>query len=345
VELILIIVFNIVLLFSLNSIFIKNKFLVDKKLLAHKSFVSKNLVPISGGFLIVANLLLFNSNYLTIAFFLAMFLLGIFSDLFIIRSALKKFIIQFLIVILFLFFLKISILSTKIVFIDFIIQNKLFSLLFTTFCLLILINGSNFLDGINTLVCGYYILVVAVILYIGLNNQINYNFLEFYYLLLTLLIIFLFNFFSKTYLGDSGTFLVSFLIGIYLINLCNANLSLTKYISPIFILLLLWYPAFENLFSIIRKTLNNKNPSKPDNLHLHHLLFMYLKKRIKNKKITNSFTGLLINSYNLLIFIISAKFYNKTNVLILLVIMNIFIYLASYFFLMQKNKFLSKRYF
>ena len=334
---ILIIAFNILLIFSLNRIFIKKKFLVDKKLLAHKSFVSKNLVPISGGFLIIANLLLFNNNYLAITFFLAMFILGIFSDLFIIRSPLKKFIIQFLIVILFLFFSKISILSTKIEFIDFLIQNKLFSLLFTSFCLLILINGSNFLDGINTLVCGYYILVVAVIMFIGHNNQINYNFFEYYYLLLSLLIIFCLNFFSKTYLGDSGTFLVSFLIGSYLINLCNVNLSLTKYVSPIFILLLLWYPAFENLFSIIRKTLNDKNPTKPDNLHLHHLLFIFLKKRIKNEKVTNSLTGLLINSYNLLIFIIGAQFYNKTNVLLLLVIINIFIYLASYFFLMQKK--------
>ena len=332
-----IIVFNILLIFSLNRIFIKKKFLVDKKFLAHKSFVSKNLVPISGGFLIFANLLFFNNNYLAIMFFFAMFFLGIFSDLFIIQSSLKKFIIQFLIVILFLFFSKIFILSTKVGFIDFLIQNKLFSLLFTSFCLLILINGSNFLDGINTLVCGYYILVVSIILYIGYNNQINYNFFEFYYLLLSLLIIFLFNLFSKTYLGDSGTFLVSFLIGSYLINLCNINLSLTKYISPIFILLLLWYPAFENLFSIIRKTLNKKRPSKPDNLHLHHLLFIYLKKRIKNEKVTNSFTGLLINSYNLLIFTIGAQFYNKTNVLCLLVTINIFIYLATYFFLMKKK--------
>ena len=149
-------------------------------------------------------------------------------------------------------------------------------------------------------------------------------------------VIFVFNFFSKTYLGDSGSFLLSFLIGYYLINLSNINLSMTKYISPIFILVLLWYPAFENLFSIIRKLLSKKKPSEPDNFHFHHLLFSYLNKKIKNKKIINSLTAVIINSYNLLIFFLSAKFYDKTNILSYFVMVNIFIYVFFYFFLLKK---------
>ena len=145
-----------------------------------------------------------------------------------------------------------------------------------------LINGSNFLDGVNTLVCGYYILIILVILYLGHYDKINYNFEDFIYLLVSLIVIILFNFFSKTYLGDSGSFLLSFIIGYQLINLYNTNLYDLKYISPVFILLLLWYPALENLFSIIRKYFNNKNPSQPDNLHLHHLLFCYLNQKLKN---------------------------------------------------------------
>ena len=335
---ILIITFNIILIIFLNNIFLKKNFLIDKKQLDHKSFTSKEAVPISGGFLIIVNVLFFNNNYLANIFFFGIFSLGVFSDLLIIKNPIKKFFIQFIIVILFLLFLKIYIVSTKIIFIDFFFQNKLFVLFFTAFCLLILINGSNFLDGINTLVCGYYILIILVVLYIGHNNKINYNFLEFYYLLLCLLIVFLFNIFSKTYLGDSGVFLLSFVIGYQLINLCNDNLSLPKYISPAFILLLLWYPAFENLFSIIRKILSKKEPSQPDNFHLHHLLFTYLNKKIVNKKITNSLSGFAINFYHFLIFLISVEFYNKTNFLFMLVIVNICIYIISYFFL--KNKIL-----
>jgi len=335
---IFIIISYILLIIFLNSLFLKKKILVDKKQLIHKSFTSKDLVPISGGFLILFNLLFFNSNYQEKLFFIGIFSLGILSDLLIIEKPLKKFFIQFFIVVTFLLLLNISILSTKVFFIDFFIKNKLFALLFSAFCLLILINGSNFLDGINTLVCGYYIIIVLIILYIGHYNKINYNFLEFYYLLISLLVIFLFNFFSKTYLGDSGTFLLSFFVGYQLINLCNINLSLIKYISPIFILLLLWYPAFENLFSIIRKTLSKSNASKPDNLHLHHLLFSYLKIKIKNKKIINSLTGTILNFYNFIIFFIGAQFYNKTNFLVILVIINISVYVITYFSLLRKNQ-------
>ncbi len=324
------------IIFFLNSFFLKKNILIDKKKLVHKSFASKDPVPITGGFLIIANLLFFNSNYLANIFFLSIFLLGIFSDLLVIENPLKKFFVQFFIVLTFLLLSNISILSTKIFFIDYFIENKLFALLFTAFCLLILINGSNFLDGINTLVCGYYILIVLVILYIGYYNKINYSFLNFYYLLIPLLIIFIFNLFSKTYLGDSGTFLLSFLVGYELINLSNINLSLNKYISPLFILLLLWYPAFENLFSIIRKTLSKKKPSEPDNLHLHHILFSYFKKKIKNLKVANSFTGVAINLYNFIIFLISVNFYNKTNFLIIFIILNICVYVISYFFLLKK---------
>ena len=335
---IFIIISYILLIIFLNSLFLKKKILVDKKQLIHKSFTSKDLVPISGGFLILTNLLFFYSNYQAKIFFIGIFILGILSDLLIIEKPLKKFCIQFFIVVTFLLLLNISILSTKVFFIDFFINNKLFALLFSAFCLLILINGSNFLDGINTLVCGYYIIIVLVILYIGHYNKINYNFSEFYYLLISLLVIFLFNFFSKTYLGDSGTFLLSFLVGYQLINLCNINLSLTKYISPIFILLLFWYPAFENLFSIIRKTLSKSNASKPDNLHLHHLLFSYLKTKIKNKKIINSLTGTILNFYNFIIFFIGTQFYNKTNFLVILIIINISVYIITYFSLLRKTQ-------
>lgn len=336
-RILLLLLLNISFIYLLNKIFIKKNFFIDRKILTHKNFVSTDIVPISGGFVILINLLFLNNNYLHNIFFFGMFCLGLLSDLHILKKPFKKFIIQALIVIAFLFFLSISISTTKIFFIDYLIKEKLFALLFTSFCLLILINGSNFLDGINTLVCGYYILIILLILYLGHYNKINYNVEDFTYLLISLVTIILFNFFSKTYLGDFGTFLLSFVVGYELINLSNINLSSDKYISPLFISLLLWYPAFENLFSIIRKIFSKKKPSEPDNFHLHHLFFSYLKKTIKYKKISNSMTGIVINFYNLIVFLIGVNFYNKTNFLVILVILNICIYLIFYLFLLKKN--------
>jgi len=337
---ILIILSSISLLIFVNFFFKKKSFLVDNKNLVHKSFTSKESVPLSGGIVIFFNLALFGNNHFILLFFFLIFILGIFSDLLIITKPLQKFIVQFLVVFFFLNFLDLKVLSTKIYFIDFLIKNDLFAILFTSFCLLILINGTNFIDGINTLVCGYYILIILTILYVCSQNKLLiYNFDSFYYLFLSLLVIYFFNFSSKVYLGDSGSFLLSFLIGYYLINFCNDNLNLIQFISPIFILLLLWYPAFENLFSIIRKIIIKKYPSEPDNLHMHHLLFNFIKKK-NNKTIiyNNTLTGNIINLFNLIGFAVSSKFYYHTEYLVYIIIFNVLFYTVVYFYFYKKLK-------
>jgi UDP-N-acetylmuramyl pentapeptide phosphotransferase/UDP-N-acetylglucosamine-1-phosphate transferase len=337
---ILIILSSISLLIFVNFFFKKKRFLVDNKNLVHKSFTSKESVPLSGGIVIFFNLALFSNNHFILLFFFLIFILGIFSDLLIITKPLQKFIVQFLVVFFFLNFLDLKVLSTKIYFIDFLIKNNLFAILFTSFCLLILINGTNFIDGINTLVCGYYILIILTILYVCSQNKLLiYNFDSFYYLFLSLLVIYFFNFSSKVYLGDSGSFLLSFLIGYYLINFCNDNLNLIQFISPIFILLLLWYPAFENLFSIIRKVIIKKHPSEPDNLHMHHLLFNFIKKK-NNKTIiyNNTLTGNIINLFNLIGFAVSSKFYYHTEYLVYIIIFNVLFYTVVYFYFYKKLK-------
>ena len=342
-KLLFIIISCILTLIIINFFFRKFNFLLDIKKIPHKSFASKDTVPLTGGFILVIILFFLDYNNIYLIFFLLIFFLGVFADLYIIVSPLKKLIFQFIIVFFSLYLLEINIITTKIFFIDYFIENKIFSILFSTFCLLILINGTNFIDGINTLVVGYYILIFSVILYIGTKNSLLYSFNNNYYLFFCLLVIYIFNFFSKNYLGDSGSFLLAFVTGLNLISLCNDNLNLSKPVSPIFILLLLWYPAFENLFSIIRRLTNKINLSNPDNFHLHHLLFMFIKRYFNNKianKYINSLTGTIINFYNSIIFILASQIYFYTNYLSYLVLLNIFIYLFSYYFLIKyRSKF------
>jgi UDP-N-acetylmuramyl pentapeptide phosphotransferase/UDP-N-acetylglucosamine-1-phosphate transferase len=332
---VLIIIYSYTSFFFLNYFFRRYNILIDKKILPHKFFVSNKNVPVIGGFIIVFYLLIFNHNYKLIFFSLLLFLTGILSDLFILKKPSKKFILQFFIVLFFLVFYDLKILSTKVFFLDYFIENKIFSILFTLFCLLVLINGSNFIDGINTLLCGYYLLVLIAIIYICSNNFISYNISGLKELLLVLLIIYSFNFFSKLYLGDSGAFLISFVVGYYLIDIANNN----PLISPMFIVLLLWYPAFENFFSIFRKLSTKLQPSKPDNFHLHQLLFNFFKKKInKSKDFINTLTGNSINLYNFLIFYIGIKFFNYSKYLIFLIFINIILYLFIYFFLRANAK-------
>jgi len=104
-----------------------------------------------------------------------------------------------------------------------------------------------------------------------------------------------------------------------------------QFISPFFIILLLWYPCYENLFSIVRKYNLNLSPMKPDTNHFHQLIFFIIKKKYKLKTFTsNVFTAHIINFYNLIIFCISLKYLTKSEIQIFLILFNIFFYTFIY---------------
>ena len=124
------------------------------------------------------------------------------------------------------------------------------------------------------------------------------------------------------------------LFAIYLIDTYQVNDSM----SSLFVISLLWYPAYENLFSILRKVKFSISPINPDTNHLHQLIFFYLREIFgRNNFYVNTFTGLLINLYNLLGILLATKFYNNSQILILIIIFNLFFYTFVYIKLKNKN--------
>jgi len=148
-----------------------------------------------------------------------------------------------------------------------------------------------------------------------------------------LIIIFLFNFFGKIYLGDSGSYLISFFTAFFLLDFIINN----TFVSPYFICLLLWYPAFENLFSILRRIFFSKKIHKADQNHLHQMIFkFFLKKKLINRKYINTFTANIINLFNFTVFILFYKYFLITKFLILAILFNSFVYLICYLYLKKK---------
>ena len=65
----------------------------------------------------------------------------------------------------------------------------------------------------------------------------------------------------------------------------------------------LWYPAFENLFSILRRFFSKNKVDAADQYHLHQMIYNYfVTKKIINPKYVNTIIANLINIYNLFIF-------------------------------------------
>ena len=313
----------------LNFLFNKFDLIKDKKSTSfHKRFIeNKTEPPFSGGvFLIITIFLFLDLDWFFKSFLMLIFFIGLLSDLNLFKSTNLRFFLQLISVFIILYYLNLFVQSIRIDFIDNYLNNFFFKFFFTAFCILVLINGSNFLDGVNTLVIGYYLLILIFILLLGneFNNFIN---TEFVYLLIFLLtILFILNCFNFLLLGDNGSYLLSVLIGIYLIDLVNQNIL----ISPYFIMNLLWYPAYETLFSITRKVLVKKSPFMPDNMHLHQLIYSFIKNKINKPNYANSLSGLFINFYNLLIFYLAFKNYSSTQYQIVLVLLSIIIYNTLY---------------
>lgn len=332
-----VIIFTLIFILFFNYISKKKKFFVDKKFSPHKSFAMKELLPITGGLVFFLGSLVFLSfeNNLLKLFIILLFIIGFLSDKNYLFSPTKRFFLQLITIFLFLYVSQNFINSFRFLPLDILLGNIYFKYFITIFCFMVLINGSNFMDGVNTLLLGYY-LGVSISSYIILHKfGTELDIINFQIILILLFILFLFNFFNKLLCGDSGAYTISFLIGYYLIYISN----ISDVISPFFVGCLLWYPAYECLFSIIRKKIKKVSVSGSDNEHLHQLLLTYYRKKfmIENKKL-NTITGLSINLFNYIIFYNALHNISQTKNLIIIIFISLMIYSFVYYYLIKKIK-------
>ena len=292
----------------------------------HQLFVEQNNIPLSGGIIIIITFL-FTEKFNINLFFIFIFLIGFFSDLKIIKSPRIRFFLQILCIFLFVIIYDFHISNIRIFLFDFLLRYKFFSSFFVIFCLLVITNGTNFIDGLNGLVLGYFILLLITIYNLQLYENLNITQFEILYFMACLFFLLLFNFFNKLYIGDSGSYLLGFSFGIFLIAIYESNST----ISPFFIVLLLWYPCFENLFSIIRKYRFNTSPLKSDNKHLHQMLFYFIKKRFGLTSLSsNNLCSILINTFNILTISTGTINIFNTQFQILVIFFNIIFYIIVY---------------
>lgn len=141
------------------------------------------------------------------------------------------------------------------------------SFLFTVFFLLLITNGVNTIDGLDTLSGGASAIsalgFLALSLLLGRGEGIVLSLL-----LLGALLGFLpYNRHPATlFLGDGGALLVGFLSGLLGLTVFPGEIPLI----PLFLLLLT--PLFDLFFSFFRRLFRGKNPFSADRSHLHHRL-------------------------------------------------------------------------
>ncbi len=146
-----------------------------------------------------------------------------------------------------------------------------FSIIFTSLCLIFIINSFNYLDGIDgSLGAISLISILTLNLFIyytsGTTEIILNN-------LVIILLIFLFfnlsnNKISKTFLGNSGSYLLGFIIGsfgiyyVYILNLITAE----------FFIWVVAFPVFEFLSTNLSRIIRRRNIFKPGRDHIHYII-------------------------------------------------------------------------
>jgi UDP-GlcNAc:undecaprenyl-phosphate GlcNAc-1-phosphate transferase len=235
-------------------------------------------VPVIGGFFFLINIILFfpflfnlgyldkyfffgtKNLYIFLIFFSIFFLVGFIDDkknlspkLRLILTSISCFLIiyydQSLII------KSINFFNLKISF-----NNYFISIIFTVFCIVVLINALNMIDGINLQFSLFCILIFFILFF---KNQ-SYIYL---FSIISLTFICYLNSSSKIFLGDAGTYSISFFLAYLFLKLFNNHL-----INENEIIFMLIIPGLDLIRVFFIRIISMKNPFRGDRNHLHHYL-------------------------------------------------------------------------
>jgi UDP-N-acetylmuramyl pentapeptide phosphotransferase/UDP-N-acetylglucosamine-1-phosphate transferase len=174
---------------------------------------------------------------------------------------------------------------------DFLYKNPFLIKIIFALIIATVVNGTNFVDGMNGLAC-LSIMISFLCLFILAQRVDDMIFVHLSLLSLGLLSTFiLFNFpFAKIFLGDSGAYLLGYLLITMLIIFYGRHPELSNWGAVVIV----FYFAFEVIFSFFRKIIQKQSPLHPDNKHLHLLLFRNLTESY-SKKMANPLTTIILS--------------------------------------------------
>ena len=275
---IIICLLNLFLVINIKNIskFINLYDFPDKRLKTHKKKIS-----LIGGTIVMFNIffLLFIDFAIQIKFFdffqstteifsflfvlFLFFILGFYDDKYKIKPYVKFF-LSILISICYVFTNKnIIVDSFSISIYEYRIFLEVFSVLFTIFCIIVLINSLNFYDGINGQLLIFFLIMFSYLL-------LKTNRFEFYSLIIIIILFCLFlNLSNQMFLGDNGVYVMSTILITSIIYEHNVYKNFI-YADEIFFLLLL--PGIDLIRLTVVRLINGKNPFYGDRNHIHHLM-------------------------------------------------------------------------
>jgi len=170
-----------------------------------------------------------------------------------------------------------------------------FALPFTLFAIVGFTNALNLVDGLDGLAGSISIVILSALLFIGYEYNDTFMVILSSSFLAALLGFMVYNWNpASIFMGDSGSLILGFLIGMLVIKAAS-------YVQPVTVLFIIAVPIIDTIVVMIRRKRQGKSMFEADKTHLHHVLFNFFNKDVKMTVIflvilqaIYSITGLLI---------------------------------------------------
>ena len=336
-----------IIIFILNKLFYKIKLPNSLGRIERHHIHEKKILRIGGFFFLFCFYLILIINYLISNYFFSitsnLFLFLIFSFIYFIVGFIDD-LIEYNNVLRFIILFALSLFS--VIFFDFQIYglfesseikvNYFFKVVFTSFCLFVLLISFNIIDGLNGLIVLYSIIIFAIFLTL---KFIFLNSLD-YFLIVYLIVLFsvlFYNFPNANYfMGDGFAYFIAFSISYFTFDIHN---KIFPIINEWFFACIFAFPVIELFFSFSRRLFIKNSIFSADKLHLHYLLLNYLTKRFSlPNQLSNPLTSIIIILFIVIymIILLAINYYNDLY-LIYLFFSYLFFYFMINLFLIKKN--------
>lgn len=213
-----------------------------------------------------------NNNYsMLLISSLPVFLFGVLEDVLKKISPKVRLLAAALSALLVYLLLNVYLTRIGIPYLDNIFEIKLIALCFTIFCIAGVANAINIIDGYNGLASVVSMIIFFAIAYVGFKVNDQFVYTVSFIMIGGIAGFFIWNYpFGKIFLGDGGAYFIGFTIAVLSVMLVKNH----PQVSPWFPLLVVIYPVFETVFSIIRRKFHKKHHiDSPDGHHLHQLIY------------------------------------------------------------------------
>ena len=246
----------------------------------------------------------------------AVYLVSFYDDVYDIRPFRKILLYSLILYILIISNPNIPIKQLQFYNLEYSINFESLSIYLTLFCVLAFMNAANMFDGVNLQSSVLYSSFLLIFLIKGIDPK----FLLIFFI--SLIFFSYMNYKGKIFIGNNGSYFLSFLASIIIIT--DHNWNKNYFVEEIFLYMML--PGIDMIRMFFVRLINNKSPFQGDNNHIHHLLI----------KKFNYKTFIIIIFLMIYMPIILYNFY-KVNPLTLIIFL-LLTYLIILFFCLKKAK-------